>query len=402
MAAEPDDGAVGGTPAAGRGSVRNVLCGCLVGAGLLAAMPAPRASGAVPEAVTTALPAVAPREFTGDLSRLPQAPLSPAKARERPYRPLLRPPVNPKTETSVPGPEAKLPAAASLAPMPAPTRNFEGLARTDTCTGGQCGNGTPPDTNGEVGPNHYIQAVNSAYGIYDKNGTLLASFTEDQLWSGDASICNGQSQGDPVVVYDALADRWILTHFAFGFSGSNVTAPYYQCIAVSKTADPVAGGWWLYPVRVDDVSHPWLNDYGKFGIWTDCLYMSANEFTATDAYKGTLFASFSRADMYAGAPLTASIGYLTGAVRAVLDGAEPSWRPGRRDGSLRYAQLFRVGVADGLRVRGQAVRRRAELRRRRDDGRTDHRVPGRLHVLRRRDRAATGHAPTSSTPSTIG
>jgi uncharacterized repeat protein (TIGR01451 family) len=272
------------------------------------------ACAAADEAVTVALPKVAPSEFTGDLSRLPSLPAgAAARAGERPYRPLLRPPT-PATKAELPGSiEDKQAAApdATQAAMPAASVNIEGIARLDTCTGGQCGNGTPPDTNGEVGANHYIQAVNQAYGIYNKSGTLLASFTEDQLWAGDPTICNGQSFGDPIVVYDALADRWILTHFAFQLSGNNTIPPYYQCIAVSKTSDPVAGGWWRYPVRTDDASHPWLNDYAKFGIWTDCLYMSANEFTGAGAFAGTLFASFSRADMYAGLPLTASIGFIT-------------------------------------------------------------------------------------------
>ena len=200
--------------------------------------------------------------------------------------------------------------------MPSPTQNFEGLARLDLCGGVQCGTGTPPDTNGEIGPDHYIQAVNSAYGIYSKAGALLASFTDNQLWTGDASSCSTLGRGDAVVVYDALADRWILSNFAFLSSGGISSPPYVQCIAVSKTPDPVAGGWWLYPIRMDDAAHPWLNDYSKFGIWSDCLYMSANGYSSSGSsgvFQGTMFASFSRADMYAGAALTSSIGYIANA-----------------------------------------------------------------------------------------
>lgn len=278
---------------------------------ILALTASVTAHSAAGDTVTTALPQVAPTEFNGDLSKLPSLPAGVGPSTERRYRPLLRPPVVPKVELpgSAEAQAAKVIDGPKVA-MPATTQNFEGIDRTDACTGGQCGAGTPPDTNGEVGPNHYIQAVNSAYGIFNKTGTRLAAFTENQLWAGDSSICNGQSEGDPVVLYDALADRWILTHFAFGFSGANTVAPYFQCIAASKTADPVAGGWWRYAVRVDDAAHPWLDDYGKFGIWTDCLYMSANEFTGAGAFAGTLFASFSRADMYAGLTLTSSIGFI--------------------------------------------------------------------------------------------
>jgi len=204
--------------------------------------------------------------------------------------------------------------------MPSPTQNFPGLSFADSCVGGQCGSGWPPDTNGDVGPNHYIQAVNDAYAIYSKTGTLLASFTENSLWSSVAgNSCNGNSQGDAVVLYDQLADRWILTHFAFGFSGGVPVSPFFQCIAASKTSDPVSGGWWLYPVRMDSglAGEPPVgaqNDYSKFGIWTDCLYMAANEFQFPGGggftFLGTAFASFSRSNLYSGAALTGAIGFL--------------------------------------------------------------------------------------------
>ncbi|TMG82701.1 MAG: hypothetical protein E6H78_14180, partial [Betaproteobacteria bacterium] len=197
--------------------------------------------------------------------------------------------------------------------MPSPIQNFAGLSHNDSCTGGQCGAGWPPDPNGDVGPNHYIEAVNDAIAIYDKSGTLVASFTEDNLWSGQGSLCDGNSQGDPVVAYDWLADRFVLSWFAF--TGDGTSPPFFQCIAASKTSDPVAGGWWLYPVRMDPGtpgSPPVgdFNDYVKLGLWHDCLYLAANEFTPLSAYDGVAFASLSRADLYSGAPLTFSLGWL--------------------------------------------------------------------------------------------
>ncbi|MEP7098782.1 MAG: hypothetical protein ABI748_14070, partial [Dokdonella sp.] len=203
----------------------------------------------------------------------------------------------------------------SLASMPAPTQNFDGLARTDLCGGVQCGTRDAPDTNGDVGPNHYVQAVNQAYAIYDKSGNLQSAFTEDQLWSTSPNtICKTQSRGDPVVLYDAIADRWILTHIAYALSGNDPVAPFYQCIAASISGDPSAGNYFLYPIPLDDPSHPWVHRYAKFGIWTDCLYMAANEYGATGTsppFQGTLFATFSRADMYAGLGLHYAIGFIT-------------------------------------------------------------------------------------------
>ena len=66
-----------------------------------------------------------------------------------------------------------------------------------------------------------------------------------------------------------------------------MNGPYYECIAVSKTSNPVTGGWWLYGFRADDAAHPWLPDYPKMGIWPDGLYMSANMFDCLNAGCGS-------------------------------------------------------------------------------------------------------------------
>jgi hypothetical protein len=266
---------------------------------------------------------VFPAEFNGDVRALPAAPSGASTA--RPYRPLLRGPpstkVPPSTQESTSAPE---PPGGPRPPMPSSIQNFAGLSFNDTCSGRSCGDGWPPDPNGDVGPNHYIEAVNTAIGIYSKTGTLLASFTENALWSGVGTTpCNGQSQGDPVVIYDWLADRFVLTWFAFGVNGSgNPISPFYQCIAASKTSDPVAGGYWLYAIRMDPGGAGLppvgdLNDYDKFGLWHDCLYLGANEFTfPAGSYDGVSFASFSRSDLYSGAPLTFALGWLPPASNA--------------------------------------------------------------------------------------
>jgi hypothetical protein len=266
-----------------------------------------------PEVFTVEGARVAPTEFNGDLRFLPKAATQP---RERYRRSLTIP--SGKTAPATPlQPQVSAFTGPSV-PMPPPLQNFPGISHNDTCTGGQCGQGWPPDPNGDVGVNHYIQAVNTSFVIWSKSGTQLVGITEDQLWSAaGASPCNGNSQGDPVAVYDAQADRWIVTQLGFGVNGlGDPVSPFYECIAVSKSGDPVSGGWYFYAMRVD-TGNPGeppvgaLNDYPKFGIWTDCLYMSANEFQFPgENFIGTLFASFSRADMYAGMPVTWSLGFI--------------------------------------------------------------------------------------------
>src|SRR5205814_6195178 len=109
--------------------------------------------------------------------------------------------------------------------------------------------------------------------------------------------------GDPVVVYDTFEDRWIVTDFAFTLDGSNniINPPgTFQCFAVSKSGDPVAGGWNFYSIQITDA----LNDYPKFGIWPDGLYMSANMFTfgAGSSFVTARAWAFNKAQMYAGSP----------------------------------------------------------------------------------------------------
>jgi hypothetical protein len=277
-----------------------------------------------PQAGDTAafeIPKVYPAVFDGDVRKLPVVPQS-VRPFQEPEEPRSK---NKDLLSALIGERATDPNVA-LAAMPAPLQNFPGLSRTDTCTGGPCGAGIPPDTNGDVGPNHYIQSVNTAVGIYNKTGTLLASFTFNSLWSGagTGTACDANNTGDPVVLYDSMADRWIVTDFAFAVNGSgNPIRPYYQCLAVSKTGDPVAGGWYLYPVLTDTgaTGQPptgVLNDYPHFGIWTDCLYYSGNGFNNASSFAGVEFGSFSKADMYSGAALTGALGFIAGATNFAL------------------------------------------------------------------------------------
>jgi Divergent InlB B-repeat domain len=265
--------------------------------------------------------AILPWEYDGDVRDLPQAyvPNYYHMWNEFPEPPSHKPMLS---GSSAPMP---LPPNVVLAPMPSPSMNFPGLSFTTSVTGGTAGAGWPPDTNGDVGPTYYIQAVNDAWAIFSKStGSMVAAFTENQLWSGAGvgTPCNANNFGDPVVMHDGLADRWILTNFAFSVSGGNPVAPFYQCVAVSKTSDPVAGGWYLYAVQIDTggTGAPpagTLNDYPKFGLWTDCLYMGANGFTASSgAYAGAIFAAFDRTALFAGSALTSSnssIGFISNA-----------------------------------------------------------------------------------------
>ena len=190
----------------------------------------------------------------------------------------------------IPGPVA--------APMPPPIANFPGLDFAGF------GAGWPPDTNGDVGPNHYIQVVNTSLGIYNKaTGAPITRVTFNAFFTGPAgSPCDTSNAGDPVVLYDPMADRWIITDFAwFNFN----TGPFFECIAVSQTNDPVAGGWFFYALRADTGGFTgYLNDYPKLGVWPDAWYMSTNMFQQNPPGSGfgVRVWALDRASMLAGGP----------------------------------------------------------------------------------------------------
>src|SRR5690348_4266478 len=232
-----------------------------------------------------------------DLRHLPQ---TPPKKRERPER--EEPDV---VRSGSPSTLAQSPLGSSQpqgpsAPAPAPLTSFDGLDFANW------GAGHPPDTNGDVGPTYYIQTVNTSVGIYNKvTGFRVAAFTFDALMSQGnfGNLCDTDNFGDPVVLYDTFEDRWVITDFAFKLDGSgNVINPpgNFQCFAVSKTGDPVSGGWNFYSTNTAGG----LGDYPKFGIWPDGLYMSANmfDYAASGSFQNVRVYAFNKAQMYAGAP----------------------------------------------------------------------------------------------------
>src|SRR5262245_45962816 len=125
-----------------------------------------------------------------------------------------------------------------------------------------------PDNDGDVGPNHYVQSINRSIMIYNKDGTdaIPNPISFDSFFSGLAGTpCSNNNWGDPFTLYDPLADRWLISDFAFDQfpDGSS----YWECIGVSRTADPVSGGWYLYALRIDPANPTYFGDYPKFAMW---------------------------------------------------------------------------------------------------------------------------------------
>jgi hypothetical protein len=175
--------------------------------------------------------------------------------------------------------------------MPASMLNFDGIP----FPGVNC-NCAPPDTNGEVGATQYVQIVNTAFQVFSKStGAALTSPTDiAAVWAGFGGVCETDGDGDPVVMYDQLANRWLISQFA----GTSV--PTDECIAISQTGD-ATGAWYRYGFHLGSD----FFDYPHFGVWPDAYYMSMNVFNSSaTAFLGSQPFAFDRAKMLAGVPAT--------------------------------------------------------------------------------------------------
>ena len=217
--------------------------------------------------------------FNGDLRTLPKAP------DWQPGDPIKD---IPRRSTKVPKP---VPPDTSVVD---PLVSRQGFGKAPTAigppilnfNGGGFSGVNPPDTVGDVGLNHYIQLINFNSGtqmrIYDKTGLLVAGpIALDTL--GAPAPCNA-GLGDPIVLWDQLANRWLVSEFS--------TSGNRMCVYISQTSDPVGGGWFGYAMQASQ-----FPDYPKYGVWPDAYYVGTNESTAA-AY------AMDRSAMLTGAPAT--------------------------------------------------------------------------------------------------
>ncbi|MGI8786581.1 MAG: carboxypeptidase-like regulatory domain-containing protein [Pyrinomonadaceae bacterium] len=180
--------------------------------------------------------------------------------------------------------------------MPGPILTFDGILSANIITTFGT-TSMPPDTVGDVGPNNYVQATNiGVFRVFDKTGTALTATARiSTLFAGLAvgNPCRTFDNGDPVVNYDPMADRWLISQFVVR------GATYGQCIAVSQTGDPT-GAWYAYFFADPNNYFP---DYPHWGVWTDGYYLATHEFNhAGSAYVEAGFFAFNRDKMLVGDP----------------------------------------------------------------------------------------------------
>jgi hypothetical protein len=157
----------------------------------------------------------------------------------------------------------------------------------------------PPDTNGDVDEQYYIQWVNGSWAVYDKvSGALVSGPTPgNSFWAGFGGKCETTNSGDPLVVYDQVAGRWVMSQFV-------TSTPFAQCVAVSTSSDPL-GTYYQYEFQ-------WPNrfgDYGKLGVWTDesgtqdAYLLTTHEFNGSGtSFFGAALIAMERDKMLVGDP----------------------------------------------------------------------------------------------------
>lgn len=170
-----------------------------------------------------------------------------------PNRPLPRKP----TEDREGGVDPAVQWWAPIPTIPTAAYTFEGVNNNCGCL--------PPDVEGDVGPDHYFEMVNLHFRVFKRDGTALNAITANNtLWSGLPN-CGPRNDGDPIVLYDPIADRWFASQFAIIGNLIN-DCRSYQCIAVSQTGDPL-GSWWRSEFKHGFNVNNYFGDYPKFGLW---------------------------------------------------------------------------------------------------------------------------------------
>jgi hypothetical protein len=186
-------------------------------------------------------------------------------------------------------------AGGPLAPVATIGQNFDGLGKGIP---GFIVVSAPPDAHGAVGSTQYVQIVNgSAFAVYNKatGALVMGPAATNSLWAGFGGKCENSNDGDPIVNFDAIAQRWVITQFAI----TPRAAPFFECVAVSQTAD-ATGGYFRYAFQYNE-----FPDYPKFAVHPDAYYFTFNMFNpAGSAFIGARACAYDRARMLQGLAAT--------------------------------------------------------------------------------------------------
>ena len=182
--------------------------------------------------------------------------------------------------------------------VPAPAIDLSWEAVSSATSGCGC---LPPDTNGDVSDQHFIQWVNTRWAVYDKtDGSVVQAPTNgNSFFVGFGGKCETTNPGDPIALWDPRAQRWVMSQFV-------TVAPFAQCVAVSTTSDPLG--------TYNRYEFDWTNfgDYPKLAVWTDdsgsqdAYLLTTHEFQGQN-FQGAAFIALERDKMLTGDPSAAMV-----------------------------------------------------------------------------------------------
>ena len=204
-----------------------------------------------------------------------------------------------KNDGLAPGASDPAQQTAVIQQAPAILGSFEGVG-----LGNYAVNAAPPDTNGAIGRQYtdgtgthqwYVQWVNEAFAVFDAQtgNRVYGPANGNTIWQGFGGVCQSRNDGDPIIQYDKIRDRWLFTQFAVG------SQPYTQCVAVSTTNDPT-GSYNRYSFGYGNQ----FNDYPKVGVWPDGYYVTYNMFVNGGSFSGGWVCAWDAVKMLAGLPAT--------------------------------------------------------------------------------------------------
>ena len=222
-----------------------------------------------------------------------------------------------------------------------------------TITGGNGNSFAPPDTDGAIGPNHYVQFINGRFAIYNKTtGALISAVSDTSFWnSAGASSLTGQGLSDTRVIYDPLSGHWFAVEITTNFGGNPGNS---VLVARSNSSDPTAG--WKSANYILNGSN--FADYPTLGVDFNAVYIGINDFpSAGNPFEA--ITSIPKADLLLATPTTANLSTLEQDANSVTIGETPqgvtNFNAGQSSsspGSVVGADYNNFGVFDRTQITG--------------------------------------------------
>ncbi len=172
----------------------------------------------------------------------------------------------------------------------------------------------PSSANLSIGDNQIVQWVNVQFAVFDLNGNNLLfngnHYVDGNVLFSPLKYCGSDNSGDMAAQWDKIAHRWVMYQ-------PRLTAPYYDCFAISQTAD-ATGAYYVYgfPTYNNSTDFP---DYPKLGVWPNGYYVAHNDYPNLQSYGGAMPCAYDRVKMLAGNQNAAGVCFLDNSDGTLFD-----------------------------------------------------------------------------------